>query len=372
MKRVILLIVIAFPILLHAQSASVEIWIRAFIPNPENAAGGAGFIFKMPDGGNGSYISLHNIDGAIPNYCFVTDNRGFSDNPKHTSRLETRFRISLSASGTGTVTPGQNRTTAAITSRLDCATGKVLEQKMGSVDLDVVGHPAVAEGTVQVIGQVQGRNLLTPLGGNGPSIDYNFDLQWQPALSLLTASFTYGSFPAFEVYARQPLGEWLPVIKALPSGTPWSLGADAFGINSVKQTVSVNVAGISGRWQSPLPEQRFTFDFNGKKVKLTERNAAGATLTKELDVSEQGEGEYRVDRNNDVDVLTFLGFQPSLRKEILDRGPRPSFFVIKNTDGIISVDFSGLLVTKDAKAHLQNLIQPGDRPAKNFVLSKTL
>lgn len=204
------------------QSNSVEIWIRAFIPDPQNSGGGAGYISQLPT--SGSSVSLHNFDSSIPNICFATDHRGFSDNSNVTSRLETKFTITLNSDGTGKVTPKQNRTIAGLTKKVDCSTGTILDQRIGSVDDDIIGEPAVADGNIQVIGQVKGTNLLTPLGVSGPSINYNFAIQWKPSTSTLIAAVTIGSFPAYEMYARQSNGKWTKIIQQLPISIPWTLG----------------------------------------------------------------------------------------------------------------------------------------------------
>lgn len=316
MKKIFFLF-IAFLVSLAsaAQSKTVEIWIRAFIPDPQNAGGGTGYLHTLPTGG--SSISLHNINNSLPNMCYATDHRGFSNSSNSTSRLETRFSITHLNGNTGKILPEKNRTTAAITKKLDCTTGAVLEQKMGSVDKDFIGTPAVADGTVQVIGQVQGKNLLTPAGSLGPAVDYSFDIQWNPGESSLKAAVTIGSFPAFEMYARQPHGNWLPVFQQLPTGAPWKLGGDGFGINSTRIVTIKKIPGITGKWQTAMPEQRFTFEFTGNKVKWTEKNAAGVLLTHEAAATETTEGKIKIERPNSSEVLTFLGFQPALKSEIL-------------------------------------------------------
>ncbi|MBB6330858.1 hypothetical protein HNP24_001808 [Chryseobacterium sediminis] len=354
---------------LQAQSNSVEIWMRAFIPNPQNAAGGSGYINAIPAGG--SSISLHNINPAIPNMCYATDDRGFSTDNNATSRLETKFILTLNQDGTGTVSPSSNRTVASLTKKLDCTTGAVLDQKIGSVDKDYIGTPAVADGTVQVLGQVQGRNLLTPAGSQSPSIDYSFDIKWTPSTTTLTVKTTIGSFPAFELYARQPNGKWVAVVQQLPSGTPWALGGDSFGINSTLIIETKKVSGIKGIFKTPSPEQRFTLEIQDKTVKWTEKNSSGVTLTKEATIRELPDGKFRIERPNTEDVLTFLGFQPSLRAEILAKGPEPSFIIFYRNNEKMIAEWNGLIATKDANAHLKELIQPGVRPAKIYDLLET-
>jgi len=354
-----------------SQSNSVEIWIRAFIPNPENAGGGSGYIHALPSGG--SAVKIHNFNQSLPNICFLTDNRGFSDKTNVTSRLETKFRISLNSDGTGKVTPIQSRTISEMTKKVDCNTGTVLDQKMGSVDMDAVGAPAVADGVVQVIGQVRGTNLLTPLGAAGPSINYDFDLKWTPSTSTVVAAINIGSFPAHEVYARQPGGKWVPLFQQLPISKPWTLGVaggSPFGINQSRIVTTKVIPGIGGNWQTPGPDKRFTLGFEGKKVKWTERSPSGATLTKEVDIEEISDGKFKIERDNTEDVLTFLGFQPSLRAEILAKGPNPSFIILNFDGETFTCEWNGLIAIKDANAHLQDLVQPGVRPPKIYNLNQ--
>lgn len=371
-KKILLFAILLFTsIYTFGQSNSVEIWIRAFIPNPQNSGAGVGYIFQNLNGE--STVSLHNFDQSLPNICFATDQRGFSDNNATTSRLETKFIITLNSDGTGKITPSQGRTTSGLTKKVDCSTGSIIEQKMGSIDDDIIGTPAVADGIVQIIGQVKGTNLLTPLNAAGPSINYNFDIQWKPSTSTLIAALTISSFPAYEMYARQPGGKWTTIFQQLPIGIPWTLGyvgGTPFGLNlsNIVETKTIN--GITGKWQTPLPEQRFSIEFTGKKVKWSEKNQTGITFIKETDITEISDGKFKIERPNNEEVLTFLGFQSSLRSEILARNPQPSFIIFYwNGDKLIA-EWNGLIATKDTNAHLRELIQPGVRPPKIYDLSK--
>ncbi|NOK32240.1 hypothetical protein HMI49_03340 [Corallococcus exercitus] len=339
--------------------------MRAFIPDPLHAEGGEGFIVPRPNSSAGSLVRLRDADSAL-NMCFATDDRGFSTDKTSTSRIETRFTLGLSADGKGTVTPARGRTIAMQTSRVDCATGSTIEQKLGSVDRDNLGEPTVADGVVQVAGQVQGRNVLTPLGASGPAIDYSFDIQWKPATSTLTASINIGSFPAFEVYARRPGGSWVPVVRQFPAGKPWMLTGDSFGLFFGRKVETVTIPGLTGKWQSPPPESRFALEFNGDRVRWSERSAVGVVLTREVALRELPNGGFRIERPNDAEVLAFLGYQPSLRAQILARSPNPSFMDILWEGDDFRGEWNGLVVTKDAKAQLKEVVQPGGRPAKSF------
>ncbi|QRY55974.1 hypothetical protein [Sphingobacterium siyangense] len=353
---------------LQAQSKSIEIWMRAFIPNQQNAAAGVNFIKLLPNGG--SCVSLHYFDSSLPlpNICFATDDRGFSSDPKMTSRLETKFTLTLNPDGTGSVSPSSGRTTSSVTKKVDCTSGAVLDQKTGSIDRDHIGIPAVADGTVQVLGQAQGTNMLTGIDSAGPSIDYSYDVQWNPSISTVTVKVTIASFPAFELYVRQPHGKWQPMIQQLPNGTPWALGTDSYGIFSLHFNETKTVTGLNGTFKTAFPEERFTLDVQGKKVKWTEKNPSGATLAKEATIIELPDGKLKIERPNTEDVLTFLGFQPSLRAEITARKPEASFIVFYRNNDKLVAEWNGITATKDNNAHLKELIQPGTRPAKIYDL----
>jgi hypothetical protein len=151
------------------------------------------------------------------------------------------FGITPTSPTAATVSPTQNRPTVAVTKKIDCNTGAILKQAPGKVVLDSIGAPAVADGVVQVIGQVEARNVLTPRGDVGPAIDYSFDIKWQPSTSTLTVDVTYGVFPAFEVYARKPEGGWVTVMRRSPTGLPWQLGGDSFGVNTTREVQTVKI-----------------------------------------------------------------------------------------------------------------------------------
>lgn len=225
------------PVPAGAQSDTVEVWIRAFIPNPANAGRSQGFILPRPGEATGSFVKVD--VPLLGTQCFLTDHRGFNSGPASTARLETRMSLRL-AGGQGTAFPSTGRTSAGTTAAVDCATGALRVQAPGRVIHDHLGHPAVADGVVQVIGQVTGTNVLAA-HGIGPSIDYSFDLQWKPSTRTLTARVTYGAFPAFEMYARRPTGTWMSVVTSRPSSTPWGLTGDVWGTGVERRGVSVSI-----------------------------------------------------------------------------------------------------------------------------------
>lgn len=227
------IVLLIFNLPCFAQSGQLEVWIRSFIPNVANAGSASSSIVAVPGSPAKSMVKTLT-------YCFLTDNRGFSTDPTTTSRMETKFVIAPNGTS-ATITPSGSKTKLFVTSKLDCSTGVVIETKQGTVNLDAVGNPAIADGWIQVIGQSAGTNVLTFAGNVGPSIDYNFDLKWNASTSVLKARINHGTFPALEMYVRRPGGVWVAVVKKLPVKSPLSLAADAFGLNTVIADVTVNI-----------------------------------------------------------------------------------------------------------------------------------
>lgn len=388
-KSYVILLILCLKISsLSAQSNSIEIWIRSFIPNAEHSGAAKQTILNNPSG-LGSIVQVVPKDipfvGGIisaiapsscfspdsDRLCFITDNRGFSFDPASTARTDTKFTITFNKNGTAQISPASGRTITGITKRLNCSTGTTIEEKAGKIDLDVLGAPIVSQDIVQVIGQVTATDQLVPCAPLllTPSADCSFDLKWNRSTMEMTVDFTFGVFPAFEIYARQPGNEWVPAFQQLPLGEAWQLAGDGLGfsIATARKNFTVKIPGLSGKWQSPEPEQRFTLEFNGNIVKWTERNSSGAILMREMKIQDIGNGNFRIDRANDNEVLSFLGFQASLRNEISARSPQSSFITFRREGTNLRAEWNGLIATKDANAHLKELIQPGIRPAKVFI-----
>src|SRR5688500_19085947 len=81
--------VTSLPNAVAAQTGSVEIWMRAFIPDPDNAGGARGSIVQA--GVDSSVVKV-----PVPNEasdCYSTDHRGFSSDPSTTASLETALSM---------------------------------------------------------------------------------------------------------------------------------------------------------------------------------------------------------------------------------------------------------------------------------------
>jgi hypothetical protein len=284
---------LSLPIPVAAQTGSVEIWMRACMPAPGNAAADRG--------------------------CVV----------------ETKFSLIPTGRGTAIVRPESQRTS-------------------GSVEKDHIGTPTVRDGVAHVAGQV--------IGGQGSSINYSFDLQWQPFPGELTATVSVGTFPAFEMYARTPGHEWVSVARTLPKAT----SRDA---SFTQLSESVTLPVLDGTWESDDAQRRFMLRIEGASVTWTERDAAGNELTRQLPIW-FGDDAATISRTNDAVVLTFLGFHPELRDQILARSPIPSFITLTIDEQGLLAEWFGVLAIKDRQDQLKTLVQPGSRAPKRYRLQQ--
>lgn len=286
----LLLAFLASPASLAAQTGAVEIWMRAFIPGPGNAAG------------------------------------------ERESIVETRFSLIPTGPGTAIVRPASQRTS-------------------GRVEKDHIGTPTLRDGAARVAGQVIGDNA-----------NYSFDLAWRPFPGELNATVSVGTFPAFEMYARSPGQQWVEVVRSLPTAPP---GAESF----TQLSDSVTLPVLDGTWESDDAQRRFRLRIEGTSVAWTERNAAGDELTRQVPMW-FGDDAATISRANDAEVLTFLGFQPELRQQILARAPIPSFITLKIDEQGLFAEWFGVLAIKDRQDQLETLVQPGDRAPKRFRLQQ--
>ena len=351
------------PASLAAQTGSVEIWMRAFIPDPGNAGAARGSIAQS--GVHSSVVKMPAHDKGAE--CYATDHRGFSSDPSTTARLETKFSLIPTGHSTAIVRPASQPTSMASTTQVDCNTFASLRSEMGRIERDHIGTPALRDGAVQVAGQVAG-NVMA-LAGPGQSIDYSFELKWRPFPGELSATVTVGAFPAFEMYARTPGQQWVEVVRTLPSGAPRPSGPDKSGVGFTHLSDSVMLPVLDGTWESVDAQRRFLLRIQGASAVWTERDAVGGELTRRLPIW-FGDGAATISRANDVEVLTFLGFQPELREEVLARSPIPSFITLTIDDQGLLAEWFGVLVIKDKQGRLETLVQPGARAPKRFRLQR--
>jgi hypothetical protein len=250
------------------------------------------------------------------------------------SIVETRFSVIPTGHGTAIVRPASQRTTAT-----------------GRVEKDHIGTPTVRDGAARVDGQVIGEN-----------VSYNFDLRWQPLPGELTATVSVGTVPAFEMYARTPGHEWIEVVRTLSSAT-------AVDASFTQLSESVTLPVLDGIWETDDVQRRFLLSIHGASVVWTERDATGGELTRRLPLW-FGDDAATISRANDTEVLTFLGFQPELREQMLARSPIPSFITLTIDEQGLLAEWFGVLAIKDGQDRLAALVQPGERAPKRFRLQR--
>jgi hypothetical protein len=125
-----------------------------------------------------------------------------------------------------------------------------------------------------------------------------------------------------------------------------------------------------GTWVSTDAGHRWTLDFRGGELSWTERGPS-ATNTRVVKLREGGTpGVYKISRDNDVDVLTFLGFSPALRSAILGQSPHASYMILTINGTVLTSDWHGLLVIKNLQGQFKEMKQPEDNPAKNYTFTR--
>jgi hypothetical protein len=124
-----------------------------------------------------------------------------------------------------------------------------------------------------------------------------------------------------------------------------------------------------GIYTSDDAMHRFKLEVKGTTCIWTERTQTGGVLSKTVGISKTG-NTFKISRENDNEVLSFLGYQSAIKTEILGRFPQPSFIILSVTSQGLSGSWYGLLVIKDVNAHLKELKQPGSMPPKPFSFVK--
>jgi hypothetical protein len=132
---------------------------------------------------------------------------------------------------------------------------------------------------------------------------------------------------------------------------------------------SVTLPVLDGTWESDDAQRRFLLKIRGASAVWTERDAVGGELTRQLPIW-FGDDAATISRANDAEVLTFLGFQPELREQILARAPIPSFITLSIDDQALLAEWFGVLALRDRQGRLKTLVEPGARAPKRFRLQR--
>ena len=241
----------------NASPVRVHVFIRAFIPN--NHPGNPGYVRGIPSH-PGLFVipspavrMVHGVplpfsDGT----CFMTDNRGFSNDIGASSRLVTEF-ILVIAGNTATVEKANNRDLERTgpSHKVDCNTGvDVVPSKSASTADMHSGTPAVADGLVEIVVDGRANNPLSPLLIAGrpisPDIQYGGSFTFNTNDNTLRFKGSVAIFPAYEAYAQMEGGLLTTVFQSPP--TPGSTAVNlidfgtGFGLGKIKlQPIDVSV-----------------------------------------------------------------------------------------------------------------------------------
>lgn len=129
-------------------------------------------------------------------------------------------------------------------------------------------------------------------------------------------------------------------------------------IRSRKNDQSVGTVEIlnplGGTWQSTDERRRWKLTFANGACTWVERNSSGATLSRNVYPFISG-SQYRIERANDGEVLTFLGARANVREQILARSPGPSFMLLARSGGAVTAEWRGLWWSVDTHGNLDRL-----------------
>lgn len=355
----------------RAQVSPVDIhlWVKAFVPNshPSNP----GYIQPVP-GSPGKFMfpgpTIPWTNMPIPwiGSCYNTNDRTFSSAPDADAKLTTGARFSTDGATISGFAP--EKPPSAHTLEYDCPSGRVTCDLAPDISGLAVDAPVATAGRVRVRMQGRGKNpcVHVPAGAT-PAIEYDLNLEVDPATGYASVKGTIGQFPAFEAYAR--VGSW-PVATLLneapaPGSTAWALSYPPRNVDR-----EVRYAKLDGTWTSNDPNSRFKLTVNGDQVQWAEKAATGQTLVRTTTLARQPGKGYRLERANDAAVLTFLGLSPSIQSAVQAAGPQPSFLMLRVDGDRLAGQWNGLLVIKDNQAHFKELKQPGTTPPKAYTFIK--
>lgn len=199
---------------LASASDNVRIIVRGFIPNHHPGLETA--LVPVP-GSPGKTMVKMDLP-LFPTSCFATDDRMFSNRPDASARVTGDFTLVASASPKVEPAVAAARYRAGLTTKFDCATGKIEKSATATTSSCYVGTPAYADNLVQVVVSCKASDPLVPFIPERFSPDMFFQGTFTYSLQDKTLRFKgdIGAFPSFETYASLNGGAWKTVVTKAP------------------------------------------------------------------------------------------------------------------------------------------------------------
>lgn len=354
---------------------SIKIWVRAFIPGTILKSDGSEYTQTLT---GPHYTGQKVIPGPIlPTFVgyFLTDNRTFDSNEAASSRMHYAVTADILA---GTLTETARRCDPSRKFRA-LNEDPIAEQAADASRIRFEGLQQTpwANGGKRITFRLRGEanNPLVPLS---PDIDWDLGVQIEIDSGREIATFQLSGlidpFPAHECYLsvnqRTPITVYS--LSPLPDTDPWNLvgppnrpvapGPGSTGSSSI----SIDLGGkVAGNWRTNDTDQRFRLQFSGGNVTFIEKSG-GSTLSRVVPYV-HALGAYRIERsNNDVGLLSFLGFRPEVQQAIVATNPRPSFLTFYMDGGNLVSQWSGIQVTLNSNGTVNQIFQPGTRPSRPY------
>jgi len=192
---------------------TIELWLRSFIPI--NHEGNPGYMLPVP--GNPAHTMIRD-PSPVSISCYLTDQRGFSDEPSASARLGTHIVVKIGAQAT--ITASDNPPSESV--ELSCETGMERCRKQVDTSRSNSG-PVVKNGDmVRVHVHGQANNACFRLS---PNIHYDGDFIIDLSGRSIRFEGIIGEFPAFEAYARASGGPIRRIFREPPvaRSTVWSV-----------------------------------------------------------------------------------------------------------------------------------------------------
>lgn len=229
--------------------------MRAFIPSSTSTPG---YVRPVPGVPQQSMIpgpkaTIAGVPLFHDEWCYLTDNRVFSDVANASARVATEFKLVV-YHGQVSIEPATASRIhrGGVSTKINCSTGATLERKTAEFlppfGVRALGNVSAADSRLQIVGQASIGNphFTKSIAGVDtqfvPMIDYAFDVIYDTKAKNLSYSLSFGSFPAFEMYVARGSGRMQPVITHSPTAdSVWGLIDGGIGLQTIVRKGTITI-----------------------------------------------------------------------------------------------------------------------------------